>query len=69
MEKPKENKAVQPADNKGVVSQVWIKINENRVIAGLGKVGDEFQVSQLVANNFVAQGLATIIEKENTQDG
>jgi hypothetical protein len=64
MQLPGENKVVRPAENKGVVSQVWIRINENRVIAGLGKAGDEIQVSQLVANNFVAQGLATIIEKE-----
>jgi hypothetical protein len=65
MQTPKENKAIQPAQNKdGVASVVWIKINENRMIAGLGVAGDEVQVSQLVAQNFVAQGLATIINKE-----
>ena len=65
MEKPKQNKAYEPAENKeDVVSAVWIRINPNRVIAGLGVAGDEVQVSQLVAMNFVAQGLATIINKE-----
>jgi len=64
--KPKVNKVLEPAENKsdGVVSSVWIRINHNRAIAGLGVAGDEVQVSQLVAMNFVAQGLATIIEKE-----
>jgi hypothetical protein len=63
MKKPKENKVVEPAENKdGVSSVVWIRINHNRAIAGLGVAGDEVQVSQLVANNFVAQGLATIID-------
>lgn len=59
-----QNKAVQPAENKGVASMVWIRINENRAIMGLGKAGDEVQVSELVAKNFVAQGLAAIINKE-----
>jgi hypothetical protein len=65
MEAPKKNKVFEPAENKeGVVSSIWIRIKPNRVIAGLGAAGDEIQVSQLVAMNFVAQGLATIIDKE-----
>ncbi len=67
--KPKNNKVFEPDSNKAdvlpEVKMVWIKINHNRAIAGIGVAGDEVQVSQLVANNFVAQGLATIIEKEN----
>ena len=64
---PKVNKVYEPAQNKeGVASVVWIKINKDRVIAGLGAAGDEVQVSQLVAMNFVAQGLATVIKKEMT---
>ena len=67
--KPKNNKVFEPDFNKAdvlpEVKMVWIKTNHNRGIAGLGKAGEEFEVSQLVANNFVAQGLATIIEKEN----
>lgn len=68
--KPRKNKILVPAENKseGVTSSVWIRINHNRVIAGLGVAGEEVQVSQLVAMNFVAQGLATIINKE-TNDG
>ena len=66
--RPKLNKGYVPGFNKAdvlpEVKMVWIKINHNRAIAGLGKAGEEFEVSQLVANNFVAQGLATIIEKE-----
>ena len=66
--RPKLNKGYVPGFNKADVlpdvKMVWIKINHNRAIAGLGKAGEEFEVSQLVANNFVAQGLATIIEKE-----
>jgi len=63
--RPKKNKIYVPAENKeDVSSRVWIRINPNRAIAGLGVAGDEVQVSQLVANNFVAQGLATIINKE-----
>lgn len=71
--KPKNNKVYAPDSNKAdeempvvapVEKMVWIRINHNRAIAGLGKAGEEFEVSQLVANNFVAQGLATIIEKE-----
>lgn len=61
MQDPKTNKAVTPQSNK----MVNIRINPNRVIAGLGKADEEFEVSELVAKNFVAQGLATIIEKEN----
>ena len=68
MEKEKENKGYKPFLNKAEVlpevKMVWIRINHNRAIAGMGKAGEEFEVSQLVANNFVAQGLATIIEKE-----
>lgn len=67
--KPKNNKVFDPYFNKAdvlpEVKMVWIRINHNRAIAGMGKAGEEFEVSQLVANNFVAQGLATIIEKEN----
>lgn len=66
--KPKSNKVFEPDSNKAdvlpEVKMVRIRINHNRAIAGLGKAGEEFEVSQLVANNFVAQGLATIIEKE-----
>ena len=58
------NKVLKPSENKGVVSAVWIRINPDGFIAGVGKAGDEVQVSPLVAINFVAQGLATIIEKE-----
>ena len=68
--KPKNNKVFEPDFNKAdilpEVKMVRIKINHNRAIAGMGKAGEEFEVSQLVANNFVAQGLATIIEKEKT---
>ena len=68
--RPKLNKGYVPGFNKAdvlpEVKMVWIRINHNRAIAGLGKAGEEFEVSQLVANNFVAQGLATIIEKEKT---
>ena len=67
--RPKLNKGYVPEFNKAEVlpevKMVWIRINHNRAIAGMGKAGEEFEVSQLVANNFVAQGLATIIEKEN----
>ena len=75
MEKDKKNKMVKPVEDKAdenifstanSETMVWIRINHNRAIAGLGKAGEEFEVSQLVANNFVAQGLATIIEKEKT---
>jgi hypothetical protein len=66
MKKPKANKVYEPAENKDEAPMVWIKINQGRVIAGLGVAGDEVQVSQLVANNFVAQGLAAIIKKEIT---
>ena len=76
MNDEKDEKALMPKLNKGYVPEfnkaevllevkmVWIRINHNRAIAGMGKAGEEFEVSQLVANNFVAQGLATIIEKE-----
>ena len=64
--KPKTNKIYEPTENKDESPKVWIRINENRMIAGLGAAGDEVQVSQLVAMNFVAQGLATIINKEMT---
>ena len=66
MEDKKEDKGFRPILNKADVlpKMVWIRINHNRAIAGMGKAGEEFEVSQLVANNFVAQGLATIIEKE-----
>jgi hypothetical protein len=75
MEIPKKNKMVKPVKDKAdeniifirpPETMVWIRINHNRAIAGLGKAGEEFKVSQLVAKNFVAQGLATIIEKEKT---
>jgi hypothetical protein len=66
MDKPKKNKVYEPTENKDKTPMVWIKINQCRVIAGLGAAGDEVQVSQLVAMNFVAQGLATIINKEMT---
>jgi hypothetical protein len=66
--KPKNNKVLEPDSNKAdvlpEVKMVWIRINHNRAIAGIGVAGDEVEVSQLVANNFVAQGLATIIKKE-----
>jgi hypothetical protein len=62
MDKPKKNKVYEPTENKDKTPMVWIKINQCRVIAGLGAAGDEVQVSQLVAMNFVAQGLATIID-------
>jgi hypothetical protein len=66
--KPKNNKVLEPDSNKAdvlpEVKMVRIKINHNRAIAGIGVAGDEVEVSQLVANNFVAQGLATIIKKE-----
>jgi hypothetical protein len=77
MNDEKDEKALRPKLNKGYVpdfnkadllpemKMVRIRINHNRAIAGLGNAGEEFEVSQLVANNFVAQGLATIIEKEN----
>lgn len=60
MEEPKVNKSWAPSKNK----TVKIKINANRAISGLGKAGDVVEVSELVADNFVAQGLATIIKKE-----
>ena len=75
MEKDKKNKMVKPVEDKAdeniifirpPETMVWIRINHNRAIAGIGVAGDEVEVSQLVANNFVAQGLATIIEKEKT---
>jgi len=66
MKKPNENKVYEPAENKDEAPMVWIRINENCMIAGLGGAGDEAYVSQLVAMNFVAQGLATIINKEMT---
>jgi hypothetical protein len=66
MQKTKANKVYEPAENKDETPMVWIKINQCRVIAGLGAAGDEVQVSQLVAMNFVAQGLATVIKKEMT---
>lgn len=67
MQTPSENKVLYPSQNKGgVTSAVWIRINPGRAIAGLGVAGDAVQVSQLVAMNFVAQGLATIINKEMT---
>jgi hypothetical protein len=65
MVKEKRNKSFQSSNNKEEGKLVTIKINHNRAIAGIGKAGDEVEVSQLVANNFVAQGLATIIEKES----
>ena len=62
MEDPKANKAMQsPPSNKAAM--VKIKINPNRAIAGIGKAGEVIEVSELVAKNFVAQGLATIIEE------
>ena len=61
MEKEKEDKAVKPASDK----LVKIQINDGRVIMGLGQAGEVFEVSVLVANNFVAQGLATILKEEN----
>ena len=65
MEDTKNNKSKKPPGNKANNEKlVRIKINHNRAIAGLGKAGEEYEVSELVANNFVAQGLATIIEKE-----
>ena len=75
MEIPKKNKMVKPVEDKAdenifstanSETMVWIRINHNLAIAGIGVAGDEVEVSQLVANNFVAQGLATIIEKEKT---
>ena len=69
MEIPKKNKMLKPIKDKAdsnSETMVWIRINHNRAIAGIGVAGDEVEVSQLVANNFVAQGLATIIEKEKT---
>ena len=51
MEKEKEDKAVKPASDK------LVKIQTN--------AGEVFEVSMLVANNFVAQGLATILKEEN----
>jgi hypothetical protein len=70
--KPKDNKVLTPDENKAdetimvvpPAKMVWIRVNHNRAIAGLGTAGEEFEVSELVAKNFVAQGLATIIEKE-----
>jgi hypothetical protein len=68
MEKEKHNKSITPSEDKAEEepreTMVRIRINHNRAIAGIGTAGDEIEVSQLVAMNFVAQGLATIIEKE-----
>jgi hypothetical protein len=63
-----ENKSMTPSANK----MPWegdgeARIEITRAIAGLGKAGDVVTVSQRVANNFVAQGMATIIfDKEKT---
>lgn len=55
------NKARWPSENKSEEKMVKIKINPNRAIAGIGKAGDVVEVGELVAKNFVGQGLATII--------
>lgn len=60
MEKEKNNKSMTPSSNK----MVTIKINKDRAIAGIGKAGDVVEVSELVAMNFIGQGLASIVEKE-----
>ena len=62
-----ENKKKEPKENKLrrpplIEKMVKIKINAKRAIAGVGNAGDVVEVSELVAMNFVAQGLATIID-------
>lgn len=64
-EKEIENKRMTDKPNKTGMTR--IRINHNRAIAGLGKAGEEFDVSELVANNFVAQGLAVIVNAPLTQ--
>ncbi len=61
MEKDKRNKKIEPPSNK----MVKIQVNPDKTIPGVGKAGDIVNVSELVARNFVSQGLATILEKEN----
>lgn len=70
MDKDKSNKKYQPSNNKADDEEkmVMIKINPNRAIAGIGGADDVVEVSLLVANNFVAQGLATIVEKGEAND-
>ena len=62
MQKQKSNKAIQPSL---LEKTVKIQINEGKMVLGLGVAGDICEVGELVAQNFVAQGLATILEKEN----
>lgn len=63
MQDEKDNKKYKPSENKEE-KMVKIKIKPNRAIAGLGKAGDVVEVSALVAQNFVGQGLAEIVEEE-----
>jgi len=68
MEKEKQNKKREPSNNKAE-TMVKIRINPDRPIPGVGEAGAVVEVSKLVADNFVGQRLARIIEKGEINDG
>lgn len=61
MEEPKENKAITPSFNKKMVK---VKINQNRAIKGVGKAGDEVEMTEQDAEKYEQSGYVTILMKK-----
>lgn len=61
MEEPKENKAITPSFNKKMVK---VKINQNRAITGVGKAGDEIEMTEQDAEKYEQSGYVTILMKK-----
>lgn len=61
MQDPKENKGMQPpASNK----LVKVKIRQNRAIEGVGKAGDEVQMTEQVAKQYEREGYVIVLEEK-----
>lgn len=61
MEEPKKNKAITPSFNKKMVK---VKINQNRAITGVGKAGDEIEMTEQDAEKYEQSGYVTILVKK-----
>ncbi len=59
-EQPKENKAVNPALNKG--KTVKVQINPKRAITGVGTAGDVVEMDEATAKQFERDGFVTILK-------
>lgn len=59
-EQTKENKAINPALNKG--KTVKVRINPKRAITGVGKAGDVVEMDEATAKQFERDGFVTILK-------